>query len=339
MSRFRVLIVDDSAFARKTLRTVLASSPYLEVVGTARDGLEALEKIAELKPDVVTLDLVMPNLDGIGLLQSLPRDSGVRVVIVSVSGASSELAIAALQLGAVDLVRKPTALATDQLYLLNDELIAKVLAAARARPAVQGPISPVVLAAPKAGNTRLVVVGASTGGPSAVTRLLRALPGNFPVPIVVALHIPPGYTDALAARLDEQCELDVREASEGLTLRPGLAVLAKGGEHIAVRKHGSELRVHLSPEPLTALYFPSIDLLFESAARELKGSVVGIVLTGMGSDGCKGSGLIRAQGGQVLTEAESSCVIYGMPRSVVEAGFSSRVATLDALPALLLASL
>jgi two-component system chemotaxis response regulator CheB len=341
MPRVRVLVIDDSAFARKALRVVLSSSPKIEVVGIARDGLEGLEKILELKPDVVTLDLVMPNLDGLGLLRALPVEGAPRVIVVSTSDASSELAVSALQLGAVDLVRKPTALATDQLYELNDELIAKVLQAASAKRPQRGSLtalSPAVIASAPP-STRLVVVGASTGGPSAITRLLSALPANFPVPILVALHIPAGYTDALAGRLDEQCQLAVQEAREGLVLRPGLAVLAKGGEHAVVRARGSVLTVHLTREPKESLYFPSVDRLFESAARELGGAVLGVVLTGMGDDGRKGSGAICQAGGKVLTEAESSCVIYGMPRSVVESGYSSASLPLDSLPAAIVAHL
>lgn len=338
-ARVRVLVIDDSAFARKALRTVLAGSPEIEVVGTARDGLEGLEKIAELKPDVVTLDLIMPNLDGVGLLRALPSEGRPSVIIVSISESSSELAVTALQLGAVDIVRKPTALATDQLYELNDELTAKVLGAARARPPSTLPIEPIVsLKAPlgiQTTHVQLIVVGASTGGPSAITRLLSALPATFPVPIVVALHIPAGYTDTLAARLDEQCQLSVQEAQTGLLLRPGLAVLAKGGQHLIIQRSNGKLSVQVTTQPITSLYFPSIDLLFESAERELHGDVMAVVLTGMGNDGCRGAGLIHKAGGTVLTEAESSCVIYGMPRSVVEAGFATATAPLEGLPHLL----
>lgn len=339
--RVRVLVIDDSAFARKALRTVLGSCKEVEVVGVARDGLEGLEKILELKPDVVTLDLIMPNLDGIGLLRALPAEGAPRVVIVSISDAASELAIQALQLGAVDLVRKPTALATDQLYDLDSELIQKVLQAAGARQPKSGnpaALSPAAISSVPH-TSRLMVVGASTGGPNAITRLLTALPANFPVPVVVALHIPAGYTDALALRLNEQCQIDVVEASEGALLRPGLAVLAKGGEHTVLRSRGNALLVHLTRQPPESLYFPSVDQLFISAARETAGRVLGVVLTGMGSDGREGAGAIQRAGGKVLTESESSCVIYGMPRSVVEAGYSTAAAPLELLPQVILTHL
>ena len=231
----RVLIVDDSAFVRKVLRELLSQSPEIEVVGIARDGLDALEKVDELKPDVLTLDLMMPNLDGLGVLEALPLEGAPRVIVVSISGTDTELGAAALQAGALDIVRKPTALATDQLYELGDELIRKVKQAAVARPqrftqAIQ------TLPVTSLSHTReVIVLGTSTGGPQAITRLLAVLPGSLPVPIVIALHIPAGYTEALAARLDAGSALDVREAEDGMELRPGLAVLARGGAHVRSR--------------------------------------------------------------------------------------------------------
>jgi two-component system chemotaxis response regulator CheB len=335
--KVRVLIVDDSAFARKTLRTVLSGHAAIEVVGIARDGLEALEKIVDLKPDVVTLDLVMPNLDGIGVLRALPAEHAPRVVVVSITDSNSELGVMALQLGAVDLVQKPTALATDRLYELNDELIRKVLQAAtiKRRPPQPQPSIPPIPRVPIATKVQLLVIGASTGGPQAITRLLAALPGDFPVPIAIALHIPVGYTDALAARLHDQCALDVAEAQEGMLLRPGLAVLAQGGQHLTIQRYGQQLRAHVSDQPRDQLYYPSVDLLFDSAARVALGHTLGVVLTGMGDDGSRGAAAIRKAGGAVLTEDEASCVVYGMPRCVVEAGLSSESAPLELLAELI----
>jgi two-component system chemotaxis response regulator CheB len=340
-ARVRVLIVDDSAFARKTLRNVLSGSPQIDVVGSARDGLEALEKIATLQPDVVTLDLIMPNLDGLGLLRALPKEDAPRVVVVSITDAQSELAIAALQLGAVDLVQKPTSLATDRLYELDAELVRKVLEAALAKPSrlpAQRPAQSehARLVSRKA---RLLVIGASTGGPNAIARVLSALPGDFPVPIAVALHIPPGYTDALASRLNGLCQIEVAEAQDGMLLRPGVAVLGPGGQHLRVEQRGGQVYAHVSAWPRDSLYLPSINVLFESAAQQLSQGALALVLTGMGDDGCAGAGAIRRAGGVVLTEDESSCVIYGMPRTVVEAGYASATAPLDQLPDLILTHL
>lgn len=340
--RTRVLIVDDSAFARKVLRETLAASPELEVVGFARDGLEALERIAELKPDVVTLDLVMPNLDGIGVLRALPPGAGPRVVIVSISDANSALAIEALQMGAIDLVHKPTALATDRLFELGPELAAKVIAAGRARavigmPSAARPPMPLAESArlPRAaGQVRLVVVGTSTGGPQALTRLVTALPGDLPCAVAVALHIPAGYTDALARRLNDASAVTVFEAAENVVLAPGSVAIARGGQHLRIRaERDGQLITHLQDNSTGAPFCPSVDLLFTSAAAALGPAVLGVVLTGMGNDGVEGARAIEAAGGRTLTESEASCVVYGMPRAVAEAGLSVGQARIEDMAA------
>jgi len=336
----RVLIVDDSAFARKVLRELLSESPGIEVIGIARDGLEALEKVAELAPDVLTLDLVMPNLDGLGVLQGLPAVGAPRVIVVSISDADTDLGAAALQAGAVDIVRKPTALATAQLYELRDELTKKIRLAAVARsspPASRAALLPnPLLGVP---SHSILVIGASTGGPQAISRILSELPANLPVPVAVALHIPSGYTEALAARLDTQCAIDVLEASDGLELRPGLAVIARGGVHLKLVARGERTHVALDYGLSSAAHAPSVDLLFTSAAARFGAATLGVVLTGMGDDGTRGAAAIRQAGGRVLTESERSCVVYGMPRSVKEAGHSTAEAPLEWMTAEILRQL
>jgi two-component system chemotaxis response regulator CheB len=336
----RVLVVDDSAVARKFLRDILSAREEFEVVAIARDGLDALERINELAPDVVTLDLVMPNLDGIGVLQAL-KDLPQRpqVVVVSMAGEDSELGVAALAAGAFEVVQKPTALPTERFFELSGELCAKVEAAGRRKvrplpvaPTVNLPLPP----SRRTGTIRMVVIGASTGGPQALTQLLGALPADFSVPIAVVLHMPEGYTEAFARRLDADCALSVSEASEGLALRPGAVVVARAGIHLALAAGaGSGLVAELAVGPLDTPHRPSVDVLFQSAARMLGAGVLGVVLTGMGSDGLAGSRAIRQAGGQVLTEAEESCVVYGMPRSVVEAGLSSAEATIERMATLI----
>lgn len=334
--RVRVLVVDDSAFARKVVRETLATSADIEVVGVARDGLEALEAIAELKPDVVTLDLVMPNLDGVGTLRELSLlGQPARVVIVSISDNDSDLVMEAFQLGAVDLVRKPTALATNRLYELRDELVRKVIAAARARPPLVEPRvnEPTPMPRRVDGRTDVVAVGTSTGGPQALTHLMRALPADFPSPIVMALHIPGEYTGPLAERLDQLSRLHVLEASDGLELTPGMAVLARGGLHLRVARARGRLIVQTTHEPSTSLYTPSVDVLFSSVAETCGARSLGVVLTGMGDDGLNGARALHAAGAVILTEAEDSCVIYGMPRAVAEAGLSTAAVPLQLMSA------
>jgi two-component system chemotaxis response regulator CheB len=326
----RVLVVDDSAFARKVLRETLSVSAELEVVGVARDGLEALEKIAALKPDVVTLDLIMPNLDGLGVLRALPAEGGPRVVIVSISDADSAIAVEALQIGAVDLVHKPTALATDRLYELSGELVAKVIAAAGARRRVVAANPAPTLRRPATPSTvGLVVIGTSTGGPQALTRLLSALPQDLPCAVAVALHIPAGYTQALASRLNDASAVRVFEASEGAELSPGSVAIARGGMHLRIRRTGNVLTTHVDATPVASPFCPSVNVLFESAAAAMGPAVLGVVLTGMGNDGVEGARAIASAGGRTLTESERSCVVYGMPRAVVEAQLSVGEAAIE----------
>lgn len=322
----RVLVIDDSAFTRKVLREILVTAGDIEVVGVARDGLEALEKIEQLRPDVITLDLVMPELDGVGVLRALPHEGAPRAVVVSISDADSALAIEAFHLGAVELVRKPTALATGQLRDIAQELVAKVRAAAAARPvrveeaarpAVEPPSPP---PAPSKRRYDVVVVGTSTGGPQAITRLLGGLRPDFPAPVAIALHIPAGYTQALAQRLDESSRVRVVEAHDGMVLQPGEVALAPGGRHLSLVRTSGGLVARLDATTRTTVYRPSVDALFESAALACGAATLGVVLTGMGDDGLAGARAIKAAGGSVIAEAERTCVVYGMPRRVVEEG-------------------
>lgn len=335
MTVTRVLVVDDSAFARKVVRESLLTNPGIEVVGIARDGIDALEKIAALKPDVITLDLVMPNLDGLGVLAALSPEQRARVVIVSMADGESDIGVAALGYGVFDLVHKPTALAVASLHDIADELVSKVLLAAAQPRSTLRPSEPEPEPLPELGavSDRVVLIGTSTGGPQALTRLLKAFPRGFPAPIAIVLHIPIGYTGPLAQRLDSECAIDVREASEGLLLRPGLAVLARAGEHLRLNVSGAVISAHLDSEPSNSVHRPSVDVLFQSAALSLGKRALGVVLTGMGDDGLLGAHAIADAGGQILTESEASCVVYGMPRVVKEAGLAVAEAPLEAMAA------
>ncbi|MEO6602640.1 MAG: chemotaxis-specific protein-glutamate methyltransferase CheB [Polyangiaceae bacterium] len=330
----RVLVVDDSAFARKVIRESLQTSSLIEVIGTARDGIDALEKIATLQPDVVTLDLVMPNLDGLGVLAALAPDQRARVVVVSMADGESDIGVAALSFGVFDLVHKPTALAVASLHGIAEELVTKVLlASAQPRERARALATPVPMSVPRTPSEHVVLIGTSTGGPQALTRLLKQFPPDFPAPIAIVLHIPPGYTGPLAERLNVECAIEVAEAAEGMVLRPGLAILARAGIHLRLVGSGDAVSVHLDPEPRTSVHRPSVDVLFQSAAECLGARALGVVLTGMGDDGLLGAIAIRDAGGRILTEAESSCVVYGMPRVVHEAGLAVAEAELSQMAA------
>lgn len=330
MTKPRVLVVDDSAFARTVITKLLTASHRIEVVGRAHDGFAALDRIEDLDPDVVTLDLAMPELDGLGVLRALAGRPRPRVIVVSISGVDTELGAEALTLGAVDLVTKPTALANDRLQLIGDELVAKVIAAGtRSSSAVPMPPRP---GAKPSGHVEMVVLGTSTGGPQALTRLITALPADLAVPMAIVLHIPAGYTESLAQRLDRISKVRVLEAFDGLVFQAGVVVLARGGEHLRVVRHGTQLVAEVSLDPPRA-FSPSVDELFTSAARALGAGVLGVVLTGMGDDGLVGAKAIASVGGSLITESPATCVVYGMPRVVDEAGLGALSVSLDNLAA------
>jgi two-component system chemotaxis response regulator CheB len=340
----RVLVVDDSAYVRKVISQMLCRSPFLDVVGTARDGEEALEMVARLQPDVVTLDLMMPRLDGVAFLERQMAIRPVAVVVVSIAGESGELALRALDAGATDFVQKPTALATERVLEIADELIQKVKAAANV-PLAHAPIAlPPVdgdwagssagidSLRPRAGRVDMVVLGVSTGGPQALRYLIPQLPPDFPVPLAMVLHMPIGYTEMYARKLDELSRLTVSEAREGDVLRPGTALLAPAGRHLTfTRSANGEVLAHLDARPFDTPHRPSVNELFRSAGDMFRERTLGVVMTGMGDDGLQGAAWIKAQGGLIFTEAPETCVVYGMPRAVAEAGLSDRVARLDRL--------
>jgi len=331
----KVLVVDDSAYVRKVVKQMLSRSPFLEVVGVARDGLEALELVERLEPDVVTCDLIMPELDGVGFVREQMARRPLPIVIMSIASETGEAALTALDAGAVDFVQKPTALATEKIFEVGDELVEKVKAAAgipmsrvvASRPSPEGE-TPAAPPPPPVTRTELadvVVIGISTGGPQALKQLVPQLPADFPVPVAMVMHMPLGYTEMYARKLDEQSPLAVREAREGDELRAGVALLAPAGRHMTFRRRTDGVVVaHLDSRPFEMPHRPSVDVLFQSAAEIYGRRVLGVVMTGMGADGRTGAAWIKSQGGLVYTESEETCVVYGMPASVVEAGLSDR---------------
>lgn len=337
MKTIRVLIVDDSAFVRKVVREMLSRSPALDVVGVARDGEEALAMTEEFSPDIVTCDLVMPRLDGVGFVRKQMARRPLPILILSAAPEDAGMVVDALSAGAIDFVRKPTALATDDLLTIRDELTEKVHAAAGAPvgnlfPAPSVPEKAPNHFHPRALKADVVVIAVSTGGPQALRRLLPMFPADFPVPIAMVLHMPVGYTAMFAEKLDELCAIEVREAREGDELRPGLALLAQAGRHLSLRRSpAGKVVAELTMHPLDKIHRPSADVLFQSATQAYGSRVLAVVMTGMGDDGCEGAAWIKASGGVVLTEAEKSCIIYGMPRSVAEAGLSDAQVPLEAM--------
>ena len=334
----RVLVVDDSAYVRKVVRQMLLRSPFIDVIGAARDGREALELADQLKPDVITCDLIMPELDGVGFIREQMARRPLPIVVVSVAAESGEQVLAALDAGAVDFVQKPTALATDRLLEIADDLVDKVKAAAAAKPLLAGaPLSLAPVRKAAANAFDVVVIGISTGGPQALKALIPKLPSSFPVPIAIVLHMPVGYTELYARKLDEQSALSVGEAQGGETVQTGHVYIAPAGRHLLLKRNGAgQVVTHLDVRPIDTPYRPSVDTLFQSAAEVYGSRVLGLVMTGMGSDGREGAAWIKAKGGTVLTEAEESCVVYGMPRSIVEAGLSDGAVNLDRLATTLL---
>lgn len=334
----RVLVIDDSAYVRKVVREILSRSPFVEVVGTARDGREALALVEELDPDVVTCDLMMPELDGVGFVREQMQRRPVPIVIMSIANETAEAALTALDAGAIDFVQKPTALATEKIFEVSSELIEKVKAAGQislnripASPVPQATAATEPVVKIKGSHSiDIVVIGVSTGGPQGLKRLIPKLPRDFPVPVVMVMHMPVGYTEMYAAKLNELSPLEVREAAEGDEVKPGFVFLAPAGRHLSFKREANgKVVTHLDARPFNTLHRPAVDVLFQSAAEVYGNRVLGVVLTGMGSDGRDGSAWIKSQGGLVFTEAESSCVVYGMPSVVVEAGLSDKIVALD----------
>jgi two-component system chemotaxis response regulator CheB len=335
----RVLVVDDSALMRKLIPQILAVDDSIQVVGTAIDGNFGLKKIDDLKPQVVTLDLEMPGMGGLEMLKEIMRRHRVPVIVVSshtTEGASATLK--ALSLGAFDFVAKPKDVST-RMQEVGRELIAKIKAAAQSRriricPEMDLPF-PVARAkthvvAPKE-PTRIVAIGISTGGPQSLKYMLAQFPADFPGSIVVVQHMPEGFTEMFARRLDECCSLSVKEAQSGDLLHAGRVLICPGSRHIKVKKLPLGDIVILSDDPPMNGHRPSADVMFKSVATEFGPRALGVLMTGMGEDGANGLGLIKAEGGMTIAQGEQSCIVFGMPKAAIERGYAMRVVELGSL--------
>ena len=320
--KIRVLIVDDSSVVRRMIGDALAKDPLIEVVGAAVDPYDARDKIQELNPDVLTLDIEMPRMDGITFLKILQQHRPIPVIVISsLSHAGSRAAMAALEAGAVEVLAKPTS--AYSIGNLGEQLAMRVKAAAVARRRTATPSAgPVHPAVPRAANyhpRQLVLLGSSTGGTEALKEILTRLPGDLP-PIAIAQHIPAGFSRAFAERMDQLCAFEVREAVDGDVLRPGLAVVAPGDFHMTVGWSAQGFRVSLNQKAPVHHCRPAVDMLFRSAAQCPGARIVAGILTGMGSDGALGMQSLKTAGARTIAQDEATCVVYGMPRAAVELG-------------------
>ncbi|MCS6807573.1 MAG: chemotaxis response regulator protein-glutamate methylesterase [Bacteroidota bacterium] len=395
MKPIRVLIVDDSAFVRKALSTMLQSEPDIEVVGLANNGKEAIEKTAELKPDIITLDVEMPVMNGLEALRIIMEQTPTPVLMVSsVTTEGAEATLEALSLGAVDFISKQSTLTIQQ--TMRDELVGKVKAITQssgvksrlARPSLLGGLGfrkPAASAAPSkqeepsherlslqeriarrrqqsmqdsnasvqheasiaipakplhevrvtgrkrpaAGHAKIVVLGVSTGGPLALHQVVPRLPKDFPVGMLIVQHMPAHFTKSLADRLNTLSHVTVREAQDGDILEPGLVLIAPGGLHMKIAK--DQRTILVTPEPSDTLHRPSVDITTDSVVEAFGGHAIGVIMTGMGRDGCAGLKKLSAKGGYIIAQDEQSCVVYGMPKAVVDEGIADEVQPLDNL--------
>ncbi len=339
-----MLVVDDSVVARRVIAEVLAEDEALEVVGTAANGRIALAKIPMVDPDVVTLDVDMPEVNGLEALAVIrARFPAVRVIMVSsLTERGAKVTVDSLVLGASDYVAKASRAQSPEeaRQYLRQQLVPKVRALTPggrfARAAATGAVPRPGLPPPLPRQLRppeVVAVGASTGGPNALVAVLGEMPADFPLPVLIVQHMPEQFTGFLAQRLDSKCPLEVVEADEGMRLRPGQVVVARGNHHLEVLAAGDGAVLHTHQGPLVNSCRPSVDVLFQSVARCFGGAALCVVLTGMGQDGLRGAGEVRSAGGQVVVQDQSTSVVWGMPGAVAEANLADAVLPLDEIGA------
>ncbi len=332
----RVLVVDDSALMRQVLSEILGADPGIEVVGTAPDPLVARERIKALSPDVLTLDIEMPRMDGLSFLEKIMALRPMPVVVVStLTQKGTDAVVRALELGAVDCVAKPLADLRSGLAALAEELVGKVKAAAISRPRARTPAAtarrPPLSVDPGLSTAgRIVAIGASTGGVEALQQLIGRLPAEAPA-ILVTQHMPAGFTSSFARRLDQQCAMTVVEATDGRRVLPGHVYIAPGARHLELRRTGAHYQCVLHDGPPVSGHRPSVDVLFRSVAAAAGAKSVGMILTGMGRDGAAGLLQMRQAGARTFGQSEASCLIYGMPKAAMQAGAVETEMPLDRL--------
>ena len=338
MKTIRVVVVDDSAYNRRTIIKLLQELPNVEVVGYATNGEEGIRRIFDLKPDLVTLDLEMPKMDGFTLLRIVMNSCPVPVIVIS-SQSEGERVFKALELGAVDFVAKPGSVISEELLGIRNELhqkvqnvfnlnLAGVMQATVAPAPRRQTVSPLPRKGGKAG-TDVVAIGSSTGGPPALQKILSQFPEELPIAVLVSQHMPAGFTRAFAERLNRLTKYEVREAADGDLVVPGRILIAPGGKNLLFQEKGGEVAVRLALPEKSDRYVPSVDAMFSSLAAIYGPRLLAVVLTGMGNDGSKGVKAIKAVGGEVLAEAEESAVVFGMPREAIATGVVDKVTPLE----------
>jgi two-component system chemotaxis response regulator CheB len=334
MSKIKVLCVDDSALIRKLLTEIVNKQPDMEMVATAPDPLIARDFIKQYKPDVITLDVEMPKMDGLDFLERLMRLHPLPVIMISsLTSKGSEITLTALELGAIDFVAKPHMQLKEVMTQYGSLIADKIRIASKARPVQRNgrKILAKIISAPLIGSEKIIAVGSSTGGTDALNRLLAPLPRNCPG-LVIAQHMPPGFTGSFAKRLDKSCQISVKEAEDGDRILPGHAYIAPGALHMELSRSGANYVVKLNENPPVNRHRPSVDVLFNSVAKAAGKNAVGVILTGMGNDGAQGLLEMRKAGAYTLAQSEASCVIFGMPREAIALNAVKEIADLDDMP-------
>lgn len=338
-SQLRVLVVDDSAFMRTAISRMITSDPELKVVGNAISGEEALQKIPAFDPDVITLDIEMPGIGGMEALRRIMNKFPRPVIMVSsVTHQDAEATLAALRAGACDSISKDLSAASLDILHIRNDLVVKIKAAGASRKVLQPPVIPSKPPEPAIGRQRgehsiaIVVIGISTGGPKALQDILPALPADLPVPIVVVQHMPSGFTAPFASRLDDLCAVSVCEAVQQEVIRAGVVYIAPAGHHLTIDRSGSKAIICLSEKPENQLHTPSVDVMMRSVASSYRSQCMGVIMTGMGSDGAQGMLAIHQQGGFTVGQDEQTCAVYGMPRVCAEMGILNRILPLTQIP-------
>ncbi|WP_457943474.1 protein-glutamate methylesterase/protein-glutamine glutaminase [Vreelandella alkaliphila] len=339
-AKIKVLCVDDSALIRDLLTEIINSQPDMEVVAVAPDPIAARDLIKQHNPDVLTLDVEMPRMDGLDFLERLMRLRPMPVLMVSsLTQSGSEITLRALELGALDFVAKPSLGIRSGMMEYATEITDKLRAAARSRPRQarhKNAPPPTQLKAPMVSSEKLIIIGASTGGTEAIRSVLEPLPANAPA-ILITQHMPGGFTRSFAERLDRLCRISVKEATDGERVLPGHAYIAPGDQHLELVRSGANYVVRLNDGPPVNRHRPSVDVLFHSASKHAGKNAIGVILTGMGKDGAVGLLEMREAGAATIAQNEESCVVFGMPREAIAVGGAVEVVALDDIPSRLMA--